>query len=148
MSGPPNMITLQTMIDFIEEPKVKEEYVETHVDNWDDIEVQHALISPGFIYSLINDIEKFDWVEKVYIANNGLLRINVKGITLKKDKLFKKDIAIHPNDGKFSIIRDHSGKLTTYENLIVELIIQHIKNTQNYMDGNRIREEAEIFNLI
>lgn len=142
------MITLQTMIDFIEEPKVKEEYVETHVDNWDDIEVQHALISPGFIYSLINDIEKFDWVEKVYIANNGLLRINVKGITLKKDKLFKKDIAIHPNDGKFSIIRDHSGKLTTYENLIVELIIQHIKNTQNYMDGNRIREEAEIFNLI
>lgn len=144
MSSP----SLQTMLKYIEEPEVKEEYVEICVYNWDDIEVQHALISPGFIYSLINDIKKFDWVEKVYIANNGLLRINVKGITDPNKKIFKNDIAIHPNDGKFSIIRDHSGKLTAHENLIVQLIIQHIKHIQNYMNVNRINEEAEIFNLI
>jgi len=108
------------------DPTIEIREVETHIDNYDEISVNHPLINASFLYALIDDLKKISWVGNIHIASNGLIRISVEGITKQQTIFSSHDIAIHPDKESFIIIKG-TEELSYYEDYIVKEIIKKIK---------------------
>jgi hypothetical protein len=131
-------VDAQQLIDIHKQPSINEEYVETCVDNWDNIKVEHRLINSSFLYSIIPAIEKYDMVQRVWIAMNGLVRINLKGFD-GYDRV--SDISLHPNKGYFSIIRSLDEEVRICENAIISIILDEITRIQSYFPRKKLFED-------
>lgn len=103
------------------EVKKTEKFVNTHIDSWDQVLIEHPIFNQEFLYSLIPSLQQLDFVSEAYIANNGLLRLNIEG---KTASIFE-DIALNPDEGKISMIRESSDEYKSMEDEIIEAIINH-----------------------
>ena len=134
-------MTAQHILDIHKKPIITEQFIETCVEDWDDLRVEHRLINASFLYSIIPMIEKYDMVEKVWVAMNGLIRINVRGGKKEFKGLKNSDIALHPNKDYFSIIRSEDVEIRRYENAIVSIVLDEITRIQNYFPRKEIFED-------
>lgn len=106
---------------------ISEYLVSCNIDSWDEVKVEHKKISNRFLKSIMKDIRTLDFVSNCYIATNGLIRIDIEGITASSSFSFLNDVAIHPNRGHFTIIR-HGELLKKYEDMIINFIISKLEN--------------------
>lgn len=105
---------------------ISEYSVSCSIDSWDEVKVEHKKISNRFLKSIMKDIRMLDKVTNCYIATNGLIRIDIDGITSSSSFRFFNDVAIHPNRGYFTMIRNES--LKNYEDMIINFIISKLEN--------------------
>ena len=131
-------MTAQHILDIHKKPTITEQFIETCVEDWDDLRVEHRLINASFLYSIIPMIEKYDMVQRVWVAMNGLVRINIKGFD-NHDRV--SDIELHPNKGYFSIIRSEDVKIRQFENAIVSIVLDEITRVQNYFPRKKLFED-------
>ena len=113
----------------------KEESVTTCVDDWDEVRIHHPLYSASFLYSMIFMLEELSFVNSIYIASNGLLRLNIKGY---KATVWE-DISIHPSEGVLLIMRNYKDEYTPLEDEIIDAIKDYtIKITDKMQDVDNI----------
>lgn len=106
-----------------EEVKREETYKSAPIDSWKEIEIKHPLYGEVFLYSIAPLLEKLPFVKSVYIASNGLLRLNIKG---KSANTFD-DIALNPSPGKILIIEDDRDEYRDMAEVVLEEIIAHTR---------------------
>lgn len=108
-------------------PKIGEYKVNTSVDDWIEVKVSHDIINQEFIELLIPSLRRLKEVKKCYKAHNDLIRLDVKGLTPDTGWKYHNDIAIHPKDGHFIIMRNENPEFKAIEDKIINFIIKKIK---------------------
>ena len=103
---------------------LEEELKHAPIDSWYVVTLSHSLFNPSYLYSLIPLFEEIEFVDSVYIASNGLVRLNLKG---RPSTVFE-DIAIHPGNENIKLIRDHRKEYNNLEDEVIELIQKYTKN--------------------
>ena len=102
----------------------REEYqVYTCVDDWTEVKVSHDIINQEFMESLIPSLRRLKEVKKCYKAHNDLIRLDIKGLTPDSGWKYHDDIAIHPKDGYFIIMRNEKAGFKEIEDKIINFII-------------------------
>lgn len=108
--------------------KITEYNVSTCVDSWDEIKVQNKNINIDFLMSIIPDLKNLEFVRDVYIADNGLLRIDIKNLTPISAWKYSDDIAVHPASGHFTMMRhDNTSEFKEYEDIVVNTIVRRLE---------------------
>lgn len=107
---------------------ISEYHVNALIDDWDEISVTHKDINEDFFNSLLTEIKVFDFIENAYIANNSLIRFDIKNVTPKEGFKYFSDIAIHPRSKSFIMIRnDRSKVFKEYEDQIIQFIVNKLE---------------------
>ena len=108
---------------------LSEYHVNALIDDWDEVNIKHSKINEKFFDYLIKEITVLDFVEKVYIASNGLIRINIKDVTPKEGWTFHSDIALHPNTGSLCMMRNERQNIfKKYEDEVINFIIKKLES--------------------
>lgn len=112
--------------------QIQEYNVDTSVDCWVEVKITHPNINKEQMTRLIESISPtIDWCEKSYIASNGLIRLNIKNVTIIDggtiDRYFT-DLALHVNDGEVILQRNSRRNFMMYENDLLYRIIKTLES--------------------
>lgn len=105
--------------------------VETCVCDWIEVKIKHKRINKKYIISLLPKFLELDFVYDAYKADNGLFRLNMIGNHDRCNPFLNKgvpaDICIHAHKGYCIIMRNSSEEYTRMENIIINIITDHLK---------------------
>lgn len=113
----------------MKEPIITEYEVETSVMNWDEIKIEHKLITKKYLKSLMPKFAELDFACDSYYTDNGVIRICLIGNEKRLIPLLQRgniplDIVIFPHKGYCTIMRDGQEGYFERENQIVDIICE------------------------
>ncbi len=110
----------------------EEELMNSHIDSWDEVKLTHPLFNDTFLYTIAPILGEIEFISDIYIASNGLLRLNIEG---KGSNIFN-DIALHPKEGEILLIRSEKTGYKDMEDLVIKTIIRYVEEVKRNMKTN------------